>query len=269
MIHPMIRLVFAAVLAPTALAAAEPDPAPDPRPTDVRARFIANDVVVRSGPGESFSLVGVFDKGESFPVEAKKGDWLNLRLSDSGTGWVHMSLCETYDDLSHLEFTPNPRLYSRVGSIVLTATASGYSFDRKSNSVALGARLGYYLFDFLEVEGGASFTRIVRPAEIVESLFDLTLEEERFDMLYYSLNVTGDLLPGRQMVPFLTAGAGASIMQGKAETSVNLGAGVRVYVGKRTAMRFELRNYRFSSGPEPSRRSNSNFEFLLGTSFLL
>src|SRR5262249_19356686 len=38
------------------------------------------DNVVRSGPGESFSIVGVFPRNASFVVIAKSGDWYNIRL---------------------------------------------------------------------------------------------------------------------------------------------------------------------------------------------
>jgi outer membrane beta-barrel protein len=225
--------------------------------------------IVRTGPGDGFAIKGVYEKGKTFPVIAKSGDWYNVRLSATETGWVHASLCEEFDDFSHLEFRPNPKLFSRVGSFVLTARVGGYSFDRKSNSLSLGGSLGYYLFSFLEVEGGVSWTHIVRPQETVESLFNLRLEEEEFHMLYYNLNLTMELLPGRQMVPFITAGGGSSILQGGAEPSFNIGAGTRLYLGKKLAMRWEVRNYRFTSGDDTSRRSNSNFEIVLGTSFLL
>ena len=71
------------------------------------------------------------------------------------------------------------------------------------------------------------------------------------------------------MVPFVTIGAGSTMMQGAAEATMNFGAGTRLYLSKKMAMRWEVRNYRFNSGDDTSRRSNSNFEIVLGTSFLL
>jgi len=62
------------------------------------------------------------------------------------------------DDFSDLEFKPNPKLYSRTGSFVLTGYGGAYAFDRKSNSLVLGGRLGYYVFDFLQADGGVSWT---------------------------------------------------------------------------------------------------------------
>jgi len=227
------------------------------------------DNVVRSGPGDTFAIVGVYSKGSEFLVIAKRDEWYNVRLSDTNTGWIHSSLCEEFDDMSDLEFRPNPRLFSRVGSFSLTAYMAGYAFDRKSNSLAFGGRVGYYLFEFVEVEGSVGFTHVVRPAEIVESLFGLTLEEEDFYMLYYAMNMTWKILPGRQLVPFVTGGAGSSIMQGETETSFNYGIGADFFVKKSTAVRFEYRNYMFDSGVSETRRDNLNFEFSVGVTYLL
>ncbi len=225
--------------------------------------------VVRSGPGTTFAIVGVYSKGSEFVVIAKREEWYNVRLSDTNTGWIHSSLCDEFEDMSDLEFRPNPKLFSRVGSFALTGYLGGYAFDRKSNSLAFGGRVGYYLFEFVEVEGTVGMTHVVRPAEIVETLFGLTLEEEEFWMLYYAMNLTWKILPGRQLVPFVTGGAGSSIMQGETETSINFGTGIDFFVKKSTAMRFEFRNYMFDSGVSESRRDNENFEFTVGLSYLL
>jgi outer membrane beta-barrel protein len=232
-----------------------------------KVRFSAgNHNVVRSGPGNSFAIVGVYPGGAEFLVIAKREEWYNVRLSDTETGWIHSSLCEEFDDMSDLEFRPNPRLFSRVGSFAGTAYAGGYAFDRKSNSFVLGGRLGYYVLEFLEVEGSLGWTHVVRPAEIVESLFNLTLEEEDFHLLFYAMNANIHVLPGRQMVPFLTIGAGSSIMQGETTPSFNYGAGIHFFVRHNAAFRFEFRNYRFESGASDDRK-NSNYEFTVGSTY--
>jgi outer membrane beta-barrel protein len=224
--------------------------------------------VVRSGPGNDFSIVAVLPMGSRHKVIAKSGDWYDIRLSDTETGWIHASLCREYDDMSSLEFRPNPRLFSRVGSFSLTAYTGAYAFDRKSNSLVVGGRLGYYVFDHLEVEGSLGWSHITRPAEIVESLFELSLAEEDFHMLFYQMNLDLKLLPGRQMVPFVTAGLGSTVMQGETESSFNYGAGTNLFVSKRMAMRFEFRAYQFRSGFGEARRTNNNVEFTVGTSLL-
>jgi outer membrane beta-barrel protein len=230
--------------------------------------FTGPDNVARSGPGETFAIAGIYPEGQTFTVLAKSGDWYNVRLSPSETGWFHAALCEEFEDLSDLEFRPNPKLYSRTGSFMLSGYAGAYAFDRKSNSLTLGGRLGYYVLDRLHAEMGFGWTRITRPAEIVESLFELELEAEKFHMAFYDLGATFEILPGRQMVPFVTGGAGSSIMQGRSELSFNYGAGTMLYLSKRNAMRWEVRAYRFTSGSEDNRQTNTNIAFTLGTSIL-
>ena len=224
--------------------------------------------VVRSGPGAGYEIAGVYDRSADFAVIAQSGDWFGLRLSEQETGWVHTSLCHTYDDLSGLEYRVNPRLYSRVGAFTLGAYTGGYAFDRKSNSLVAGGNLGYYVLDFVVVEAGLAWTHVHRPREVVESLFDLSLESEQFHMLSYHLDLRGELLPGRRVVPFVLAGAGASLFQGRSEPSVDLGAGALLFVNKHAALRWEFRDYRFHSGVGRSRRQNDNFEFSFGSCLL-
>lgn len=232
----------------------------------VRLREKSN--VVRTGPGSDYAIASVQPRDARFEVLARRDGWNNIKLSESETGWVHESLCETYDDLSGLQWRPNPRLYSRTGSYVLNGYAGAYAFDRKSNSFVAGGRLGYYVLDRVQAEVGVGWTHIDRPAEIVEALFGLSLEAEDFHMLFYSLGLTYEFLPGRQMVPFVTAGVGSTILLGRSEPSVHYGAGTTLFLSKRTAMRWEFRDYRFTSGSDNARRTNDNVEFSLGTLFL-
>ena len=271
--------------APPASAAADsagvaPAPTPAPAvspaaPTNAPAmvgkkkvRLIGKDNVARSGPGDGFAIVGVYPKDAEFTVIAKSDEWYDVRLSDQETGWIHASLCRELDDLSGLEFRPNPKLYTRTGSYVLSGYAGAYAFDRKSNSLVLGGRLGYYVFDRILAEAGVSWTHVQRSQEIVESLFGLSLEAEDFQMLFYQLNVAWELMPGRQMVPFVGGGVGSSILLGRSEPSINFGAGTRLFVSKRAAVRWEFRDYRFHSGSGSSRLTNNNVEFTIGSEVL-
>jgi len=251
-----------------AIAAAPPEANP-PLSTvrKVRVRSGKHNVV-RTGPGDGYAIVAVVASPSTYAVIAKRGEWVAVRLSDSASGWIHSSLVQEFDDLSDLEYRPNRKLYSRTGSFVGSAYTGAYAFDRKSNSLVIGGRLGYYVFDRLVVDAGVSWTHIHRPAEIVESLFGLTLEAEDFPMLFYHLIATYELLPGRQMVPYLSAGVGSTIMQGESEPSFDFGAGTMLYLSKRTALRWEVRQYQFESGSDQARRSNHNVEFTLGTALL-
>lgn len=237
-------------------------------PATRRVRLLGSRNVVRTGPGDAYAIAGVFPGKTTFGVIAKSGDWYNVRLSDTETGWVHSSLCKEFDDMSDLEFRPNPKLFTRTGSFVLSGYTGAYAFDRKSNSLVVGGRLGYYVFDRLQVEGNVAWTHVKRPAEIVESLFDLRLEAEDFHMVFYHLSTTFEILPGRQMVPFVSAGVGSSIMQGDTETSFNLGAGTQLFLSKHSAMRWEVRDHRFKFGSGASRSTDNNIEFTIGSSVL-
>ena len=242
----------------------------NPRPVVAtrKVRLLDANTVVRSGPGDSFSIAGIYGKDAEFPVIAKSGPWYNVRLSPSETAWVHSSLCEEHDDVSDLEFRPNPKLYTRTGTFIVGGYGGAYAFDRKSNSFVAGGRLGYYVFDRLQVEGGLAWTHIHRSAEIVESLFDLSLEAEDFHMLFYNLNLAWELLPGRQMVPYVTAGVGNSIMRGESEPSINFGGGTSLFISKRAAVRWDVRDHRLDVGSGNSRVRSNNVEFTLGTTFL-
>lgn len=224
--------------------------------------------VLRSGPGADYAIVATRRKGERFPVIAKSGEWYGVRLSATETGWIHGSLCKEHDDLSDLEFRPNAKLYTRTGSFVLSGYGGGYAFDEKSNSAVLGGRLGYYVFDRIVAEAGVSWTRVNRPAEIVESLFGVQLEAEKFSMLFYQMNVAWELLPGRQMVPYVSVGAGSTLMLGRSEPSFNYGAGTRLFLSRRAAMRWDVRDYRFSHHTGTHAVRNDNIEFTLGSEIL-
>ncbi len=258
----------------TAVAVPAPAPRPAfpanaPLPTSRKVKLdVSDDNVVRTGPGDGYAIAGVYEKGTVFTVIAKSGDWYNVRLSESETGWIHASLCKVFDDLSDLEFKPNPKVYSRTGTYMLTGYGGAYAFDRKSNSFVAGGRIGYYVFDRLQAEGGLAWTHVRRPAEIVESLFDLSLEAEDFHMLFYQLSLNFEILPGRQMVPYVTGGLGSTIMRGETEPSWNFGAGTMLYLSKRTAVRWEVRDYRFKSGSDDARVENNNVEFTMGTTLL-
>lgn len=224
--------------------------------------------VVRSGPGDTYAVVGVYRAKTEFPVFAKSGDWIGVRLSDTETGWVHRSLCKELDDMAGLEFKPNPRLYSRTGAFLVEGYAGGYAFDQKSNSLVAGGRLGYYVFDRVTVEGALAWTHVRRPAEIVESLFGLSLEAEDFHMLSYHFLATYELLPGRQMVPYVSAGLGSSILRGDSEPSFNFGAGTTMYLSRRTAVRWEVRDFRMQTGAANARQTHHNVELTIGTLYL-
>jgi outer membrane beta-barrel protein len=88
-------------------------------------------------------------------------------------------------------------------------------------------------------------------------------------MLFYHLNATWELLPGRQMVPYVGAGVGSALMLGRSTSSWNFGAGTRLFLSKKTAMRWDVRDFRFKDHTTSTVRTNNNVEFTLGTEIIL
>ena len=75
--------------------------------------------VVRTGPGDGFAIAGVFPRARASRSSPRAASGTTSASPTTETGWVHASLCKEFDDLSDLEFRPNPKLYSRTGSYVL------------------------------------------------------------------------------------------------------------------------------------------------------
>ncbi len=60
----------------------------------ITAVITRTDVNMRQGPGTGFPVVGLTQKGISYPAEAKRGDWIRVSLGNARTGWVHEPLLQ-------------------------------------------------------------------------------------------------------------------------------------------------------------------------------
>ncbi len=49
---------------------------------------------VRSGPGDTYDVIGKVRRGQKFDVEARQGDWFKILLETGREGWVFKSLVE-------------------------------------------------------------------------------------------------------------------------------------------------------------------------------
>ena len=144
---------------------------------------------------------------------------------------------------------------------MLTGYAGAYAFDRKSNSLAIGGRLGYYVFDRFLFEAGVGWTHVKRPAEIVESLFGLSLEAEDFQMLFYHLDA--------HMGAAARAADGAlrerrrrllDHARARASPSFNVGAGTTLFLSSARPCAGRFRDYRFRTGSQGRAPHNNNVE---------
>jgi hypothetical protein len=224
--------------------------------------------VVRSGPGPQHPIVATLREGEVLTIDARSGPWYHLQLADTKSGWVHEDLLQTYVDPRKFQFVPDPGLPSRMRSFHFVAFAGNYAADREDNGILLGSRIGYSLTRRFAFEVGLGYTRVVRTTYVLERIFGLRLEEEVFKMFFYEAGASMDILPGRRVTPFLSAAAGASVLEGHAEPTYTIGLGTKFFVSKRTALRWELRDHRMHGGNQFTRFSGDNLEFSGGCELL-
>ncbi len=67
-------------------------------------------VNLRAGPGQSYAVVGQLVKGESCPVVGRNasGSWLQLRCSDTLTGWLETTVVEVQGSLADVPVVEGP-----------------------------------------------------------------------------------------------------------------------------------------------------------------
>ena len=117
----------------------------------------------------------------------------------------------------------------------------------------VGARIGYSLTRRFAFEAGVGYTSVLRTTYVLEQIFGLRLEEERFDLFFYEAGGSMDILPGRRVTPFLAAGGGASVLGSHVEPTWSLGLGTKMFVAKRVALRWELRDHHLHGGNRGNR----------------
>lgn len=224
--------------------------------------------VVRAGPGPQHAIVGTVREGEVLTLDARAGAWFHLQRPGGTSGWMHQDLLRLYVDPRRFEFVPDPGRPSRQRSFHLTAFGGGYAADREDNGFLVGARIGYSLTNRFGFEAGVGYTSVVRTTYVLERIFGLRLEEERFDLFFYQAGLSMDVLPGRRVTPFVTAFLGASVLNAGVEPTWGLGLGTKAFVTKRLALRWEVRDHRMAGGNAFTRFAGDNLEFSSGVEML-
>jgi hypothetical protein len=251
---------------PAALTSAAPDSVPIPRAhVEVTGTPVA---VVRGGPGPQHPIVATLADGDRLEIDARAGAWYHLQLPSGAGGWVHESLLRTWVDPRTFEFAPDPGRPPRMRSFHLAAFAGSYAADREDNGPLAGLRIGYSITDRFAFESSIGWTRVVRSTYVLEQLYGLRLEEERFSLFYYEAGATMELLPRHRVTPFVAAGFGASVLNARVEPSWMVGLGTRIFLNKRTGLRWELRNHHLQGGNQFTRFAGDNLEFSGGAEFL-
>ena len=224
--------------------------------------------VVRSGPGLQFAIVATVREWDVLRVDARSGAWYHLRLADTSSGWMHESLLQTYVDPRRFEFVPDPGRPSRQRCFHVVGYAGELAADREDNGFLFGGRIGYSLSQRFAFEAGVGYTHVVRTTYVLERIYNLRLEEERFDLFFYHAGLSMDLLPGRRVTPFVAAAAGASVLDARVEPTWSLGVGTKAFLTRRLALRWELRDHRLRGGNRFTRFNGDNLEFSAGGEIL-
>ena len=247
--------------------------AQEPADTDSipRARMRVRDAqvaVLRAGPTSEHPIVTTVFEDDVVVVDARTGEWFHAISPDGSSGWVHESLLANDVDRSRFTFVPDPGRRERQGAMLLVTYAGSYAADREDNAFLYGARFGYALSSRFTFEVGVGTTEIVRNTYVIEQLFGLRLEEERFDVFFYETGVAVDVLPRRRVTPFVAGGIGATILNSRVEPTWYLAAGTRAWLTRRIGLRWEVRDHRLEVGNQFTRFDGDNLEFSAGTEFL-
>jgi outer membrane beta-barrel protein len=224
--------------------------------------------VVRSGPGTEHGIVTTVHEGQVLALDAKSGVWDHVELRDGTSGWVHQDYLRVYVDSRRFEFVPDPGHPSRQRTFHLVAYYGTYAADREDNGPLLGGRIGYSLTPRWAFEAAVGRTHVTRTTYVIERIFNLRLEQERFDLFFYEAGVSMDVLPGRRVSPFVGAGLGASVLDARVESTWSLGVGTRAFLTKRVGLRWELRDHHMRGGNRFTRFTGNNLEFSGGAEML-
>lgn len=149
-----------------------------------------------------------------------------------------------------------------------------YSTQNFGTSAVGGVRLGYHLTEDFFVEGAFAQTKVnddnyrkVLPG----GLFPSGSETLKYMTLSAGYNVLpGEIFIGRNQARasqvFLLAGLGSTKFGDQRKQSFNLGVGLKVLLGERTALRVDMRDHIFSLDLLGQRERTQNLELTAGLS---
>jgi outer membrane beta-barrel protein len=166
-----------------------------------------------------------------------------------------------------------PRIPSKdieVGMLLGT-----YSTQNFGASMVGGLRLGYHITEDFFVEGAFAQTKVkddnyrqVLPG----GLFPTGTETLKYVTLSAGYNVLpGEIFIGRNNARasqvFLLAGLGSTKFGDQRKQSFNLGVGLKVLLGERTALRVDMRDHIYSLDLLGQRERTQNLELTAGLSY--
>jgi len=232
------RLVLA-VVAALALALAAPA-----RADTVYARVLTEHANVRTGPGASYRVLYVAERGESLPMLARgsKDFWFKVALPDGRRGWILGDQTAPYEIVDNT----NPGVFTRMGRAISRTFLGPSPITTADVGIAFSAGI---------IGGEGAF--LVRPSYVVHPRFALEAYAGEVvggqgTILLYGLGWTLRLWPDGPLSPYLNVSGGGATTFAKSDAFVlgeqtllttSGGGGVEITFKKRITGRFDFREY--------------------------
>ena len=165
-----------------------------------------------------------------------------------------------------------PRIPSR--DFELGLFAGTYGTQNFGSSGVVGLRVGYHLTEDWFVEGAFGGTR-VSDASFRQILPGGIFPSGKETLSYYNLSAGYNLLPGEVFFGanrakatsfFLLGGIGSTNFNDQSRQTINLGFGMRLLLGDRSALRLDVRDHVYSLDLLGKRESTQNLEVSAGFS---
>ncbi len=209
----------------------------DPEPNPLRSSVVQAYVDMRTQPGRGYPVFHVAERGESITLLKQRTDWVKVRSQRGVEGWAHVDdIGATVDELgARLGWSP-PGLESFTGRRVEGGIMAG-TFD---DTDAVSGYAGFHFTRNLSLE-----------MELTENFGDFS------DGRMATLNIVHQMFPHWRYSPFLTIGGGVRetnprstlvSTSNRIDNTASVGAGLRVYLGRRLLVRLQYRNYVVMTG---------------------
>ena len=165
-----------------------------------------------------------------------------------------------------------PRIPSRDFEVGLFAGT--YGTQNFGSSAVLGLRLGYHITEDFFVEGAFASTK-VKDDSFRQILPGGIFAGGTETLRYYNLSAGYNLLPGEVFFGanrakassfFLLGGVGSTNFNDQSRQTINLGFGMRLLLGDRSAVRVDVRDHIYSLDLLGKRESTQNLEVTAGFS---
>lgn len=187
---------------------------------------------LRTGPGRGYPIFYVAERGETVTVLKQRTDWIKVRNSRAIEGWVHVDEMVLTSDQND-----RPLAVDRANreSYIARKWEMGALLGDFGGSSAVTAYGAYHLTRNVSLEGALS-----------ETFGNFSNGRAA------TLSIVHQPFPHWRVSPFLTIGGGVRetnprstlvTVEDRVDDTLNAGAGVRAYLGRRFILRLQYKNY--------------------------